>query len=290
MFTMAWVRLLVTRKVKPVRPSLRQPQDRPPAAQEEQYPGGAGGLGQHRRQGGALHAHAAGIDEHRVQDDVQHRPDDHGHHADAGEALGVDERVHAQADEHRDGADHIDPEIAQRGGQGRIVAAQQAQHCGGGKVHADGQDRAHEQEHGKGSAHDPLRFVVPVFAPGDGRQRGAAGAEQVGKGPDQGDQRETDAQPRQRNGAAARHMADIHPVHDVVKHMNKLGQHHRQAESENVSRYFSLGKIAFTCRHPEIPFTLVLIVCNPTTNPEKPKGLSLFSGREEGFSFPAFVL
>ena len=233
-----------------VDPHPAQADRGPLSRQEAEDPEGADGLGEDRRQGRAPDAHVKEIDEEGVQDDVQRRADDYRHHAHPGEALGVDEGVHAQADEDRDGSDHIDAEIVHGVGQAGLVAAQDGQGPGGRREEQDRQRCADEQQEAEGRLHDPPGPLVVPLAPGDGAERSAAGAAEIGKGADQRNQREADAQARQSNGALRlRQVADVHPVHDVVEHVDQLGQHDGQSQLHDQRRDLALGKITFYYRH-----------------------------------------
>ena len=76
------------------------------------------------------------------------------------------------------------------------------------------QPRPEEQEQGKGIAHNLLGFLRLPPAPVDGAQRGAPHTAQVGKAHQNGNDRQTQAQPRQ--GQVPRQPAQIHAVHDVI--------------------------------------------------------------------------
>ena len=231
-------------KLRQIDPETGQAKNRPAAAEEQQHPDGADSLGNDGRPGRTADAHIQRIDEKRIQEDIQTRTNDDRDHPDLRESLRVDEGIHSQADEHRDGAEHINPEIGKRRRQRFRVAAEQRQDNRGCRIQHHGQERTDQDQHGKRCIDDGFRFIVVSFTPGDGGQRCPAGAEQIGKGPDEGNERERDAQRGQRERASFRHMADVHPVHDVVQDVNQLRQHHRQAEAQDDSRNLSPGEIA----------------------------------------------
>ena len=216
-----------------------------PPAEEQQDPDGADTLGNHGGPGGAADSHSQRVDQQGIQRNVQARTDNDRDHSDLRESLRIDERIHSEADEHRDGAEHIDPEIGQRRRQRFRIPAEQGKDGRRRGVQHDGQESPDQDEHGKGSVDDGFGFLPVPFAPGNGGKRRPAGAEQVREGADQRDERERYAQGRQRQGAALRHMADVHPVHDVVQHMDQLRQHHRQTEAQDDSRNLSPGEITF---------------------------------------------
>ena len=231
-------------ELRSIDPETGQAENRLPAAEEQQHPGGADPLGNNGGPGRPADPQIQRIDQKRIQEDIQPRTDDDGDHPDLREALCVDERIHSQADEHRDGAEHINPEIGKRRRQRFLITAEQRQDCRRRNIQSRSQECANQDQHGKRRVDDGFRFFVVSFPPGDGGQRCTAGAEQIGEGPDERDERERDAQRGQRERAPFRHMADVHPVHDVVQDVDQLRQHHRQAEAQDDSRNLSPGEIA----------------------------------------------
>ena len=80
-------------------------------------------------------------------------------------------------------------------------------------------------------------------APLYGAQRGSAHAEQVGKGDDHGDDGEAQAKACEGHGGILRDTADVNAIHDVVEHIDQLGQGHGQGKVQNVFDDASLGKV-----------------------------------------------
>ena len=132
-----------------VHPEAGDAQDGFSAAEEQQDPDGADALGNHGCPGSAADAHIHGIDQQGIQGNVQPGPDDDGDHPDLREPLRIDERIHSETDEHRNCAEHIDPEIGHCRRQGFRISAEQGQNCRGCGVQHDGQERADQNEHGK---------------------------------------------------------------------------------------------------------------------------------------------
>ena len=216
----------------------------PPAPEEAQHPYCTGCLGNNRCQRRPADAHVHRIDHQRIQRNIQDSTDENRSHTNLRKTLGTDEGIHSQADQNRYRTQHIDPEISHRGGNGLVIPAQPPQRHRRRQVQQSGQEQSDQQKHRKGGAHDSFRFPVFLCAPRNGCQGGSAGGKEIGKGSDQRNQRKTDTQAGQRQCSAFRHMADIHSVHNVVKHVNKLSQHHGQAEFQDDHGNLPLGKVA----------------------------------------------
>ena len=132
------------------------------AAEKGDCPQGGDKLGDHRGNGGTLHSQIQHKDKQRVQRDVDHGAQQHGHHPLAAEALGIDKVVHSQPHHHKQAAAEIDGDVAVRVREGDVAGAkgvkqrlfEQQDDCHKGK--------ARIEEHGKCVPHDPFcLFRVP---------------------------------------------------------------------------------------------------------------------------------
>ena len=104
---------------------LAQGEQRFRPGEKPYHPRGADRLTEDGGQRRALYAHVEAKDEDGVQNQVDHGPQGHRHHAHAAEALGVDEAVHAQAHHHKGGAQQIDVQIIPGEGPGGVAGAEQ---------------------------------------------------------------------------------------------------------------------------------------------------------------------
>ena len=186
------------------------------AAQEHRDPQRADRLRNDRRQRRAANTHVHRIDHDGIEDRIQHRADDHREHTRTGKALRIDKRIHAQADQHRNGTEHIDAEIFHRVGKRFCIAAQHLQQRGRERIHHDRQHAAHDDQHRKrGFFNQPRAFHIALAAR-NARKRSAARAAQIGERRYDGNQRKRHAHARQRQRAHLRHMADKHAIHQIV--------------------------------------------------------------------------
>lgn len=102
-----------------------QSQPGAPAQQKQQHPHCGEHLGEHRGQGGALHAHVKDKDKNGVENDVGHRTDDDREHGEGGEALGGDEIVQPQGDQYGNGPPEIDAQIFHGVADGVLTGAEE---------------------------------------------------------------------------------------------------------------------------------------------------------------------
>ena len=232
---------------RPLEPHAPQPQlqNRPLPRQEAQDPGRGGRLGEDRGQGRAPHPHVQAVDEDGVQHDVAGRADAHGDHAEIAEALGVDKGVHAQADHDEEAPQDIHRDVGVGIGEGVVAGAEGIEHRPPDGQHHAGQHHPQDQQHGEGVAHDGLRLFRVPLAPGDGAQRRAAGAAEVGEGRHDGDDGKAQPQTRQGQHALCGQAADEHAVHDVVQHVHDLGNGHGDGHAQDVGGDAPLGKVVF---------------------------------------------
>ena len=200
------------------------------AAQEQHHPGGAHRLGQDGGQSRPPDPHVKDEDEHRVQHDVQDRPDEHRAHGGHGPPLGADEGVQAQGQLDKDGAQQVDGDIVGGIADGGLRGAEGHEHRPLDELEHHRQHRRGAQEQGHRVAQDALS-PLPVSRPqADGGQRGAPLAGKGGEGGDQGDDGKGHPQAGEGGAPDDRDVADIDAVHDVVQQVDELGRHrgHRQ--------------------------------------------------------------
>ena len=212
---------------------LADAQDAALAQEEAEHPDHAQGLAQDGGHRSAHHAHVEPVDKDGVQDDVADGADAGGGHAGLGKALVGDKGGHAQGELDKDGAQQVNPQIGHGVGQGVFAGAESQQH----RLTVDGEHHAqhHRQHHQNGDAvaQDLLGGLVVAAAHGHRGPGRAAHAHQVGEGGDQDDDGIGHAQAGQRQAAGAGDVAHVNPVHDVVQHVDQLGQGRGQGQAEN---------------------------------------------------------
>ena len=151
-----------------------------------------------------------------VQRQVHDRPQQRGHHAHLSEALGVDEGIHPQPDHHRNHARQVDLQIASGVNHGAVAAPHQVEEGRLEQVKARRQRRAQQEQQGEADPHDPGRLLVLSPSPGDGEQRRAAGAAQIGKGGDDVGGRHHQPDAGEGVPADGVNMADERSVHHII--------------------------------------------------------------------------
>ena len=198
--------------------------------QEADDPHAGNALRNHRRQRRATNAHVQAENENRVEHDVAHRADEHGHHARRREALRGDERIHAERQLHKQRAEGVDVQIivrvfnrvfARAEGQQKFVTEQQ-QHRRQRQRNRDLQRKAAAQQ---------LFGRVVIAAPHrDGSPRRAAGGDQRRERRHDHNDRHAHAHASQREAADARDVTDVDAIHDVVEHIDQLGDDRRNGQ------------------------------------------------------------
>ena len=213
--------------------------------EEVKDPHGGYELGEDGGQRGATHAHVKDKDKQRVQEQVQHSPDGHGEHARDAEPLGVDEIVHAKTYHDEQRAAQVDGEVGVRIGIGGVAGTEQIHQRPAKRIAEDGKDQAAEQEHGEGIRHDLFCLLRLPAAPCNGEEGRPAGAEEVGKGGDDGDDGQRQADACQRLGGRVGDVADVDPVHHVVQDIDELCARHGDSQAQDVAGHAPLAEI--TC-------------------------------------------
>ena len=103
--------------------------------------------------------------------------------------MGVDEGIHPQADHHKDRAQQIDGHIGVGVGVGGAAGPKQVEHWFLNQQEESRDCYAEDEQQGQGIAHDLLSLLPVPPAPVHGAQRRPAGAAQVGKAHDDGNDR-----------------------------------------------------------------------------------------------------
>ena len=199
-----------------------QPQVSFLSGKEPHAPDCGNSLGNHRGKRRSPDTHAAEENEHRIQQDIAHRPDEHRAHSDLGKALGGDEGIHSQCQLHKDGSQRIDFQI-------RICVIDGISAGPKGKEHLPTEEKQYCCQHQryqnlqqKTSAQNPLRRVVISLSHVNGSPRCSAGTNQRRESRHNHNNRKTDSHAGQRQISISRYMSDIDSIHNIVQHVNQL--------------------------------------------------------------------
>ena len=209
----------------PVRPAPPQGHRHGFAQQHGQHEGAGGHLGDHRGDGRPGHVHVEGEDKDGIQHDVEHRPQHHRGHAQAGVALGDEEAVHAGGHEGEEGAGGVDGQIGVGIAESGLTGAEPAEQLPLGQQEHRRQRHRQHQQHEEAVGQNPARLLLPPLPHAHGHDGGAPQAHQGGKGGQQGDDGAAHPHPRQGQVADALDVADVNAIHDAVEHADQLGQH-----------------------------------------------------------------
>ena len=232
-----------------------QVQDRLFAGEELQDPRRAHGLTEHRGNGCALHAQPKPEDEDGVQNDVDHGTDHGGEHAGLGKALGGDEGIHAQHQQHEHRAENVDAAVAQRIRQGGVTGTEQPQQRGRTRIKADGQHHCKEHQHRK-AVGDDLFGLLPIPLPQcDGGARCTARAHQHGERVQQHEDGREQSHAGERGCADALNVPDVNAVYDVVQQVHHLRHHGRDHQLQHQLFYAAGPHVLFClCHRTKTPF------------------------------------
>ena len=206
-------------------------------------------MGKDGGQGRALYPHVEYEDEDGVQNNVDRRPQQDGHHAHPAKALGVDERIHPQADHDEQSAPEIDGHVAVGVGEGVRAGPEEVEDGLLEGQEKGGAHRPQDEQQQKGAAHHPFRLLVVPPAPADGAQGRAPGAAQVGEAHQNGHDGHGHPQAGEGQAVAGGEVAQVDPVHHAVQHVDQLGRRHGQGQTHNVAGDASPGKVVLTVRH-----------------------------------------
>ena len=139
---------------------------------------------------------------------------------------------------------------------GGVAGPEQVEHRPPEQIAQRHQHHGVDRQQGDDLSQDPLGPLVILRAAGNGKQRRAAVAVQVGEGRDQSGQREGKADAGQGHRAHIRQVADVDAVHHVVQKLDHLGHRQRHRLGHDAAPDLALCKIAAVfCFHPRLfPF------------------------------------
>ena len=214
------------------------PQEGALAEEEGEYPHGAHCLAANGGERRALAPHAETVNEDWIEDDVEGRADEDGHHAGLGEALTGNVVVQAEGELYGGRAEQVERKVVHRVADGLFAGPEHEQHGPHGQEAQPRQHEGHEQKKDAGRADDALGLGVVATPHRDGGQRRPAHARQKREGRNNEDDGKGDAEPRQRQWPDVRYPAHKDAVHDVVEKVDDLGQDtgHGKAHEEPAER------------------------------------------------------
>ena len=223
---------------------------------EQQHPDHGGQLADDGGDGGPLDPHPETEDEHRVQHQVQSRPQQGGAHPHPGVALGADESVEAGGQHGAGGAQQVDFQVGVGVAVGGVAGAEEIQHRPPEQIAHPHQHQGADKEQCHHLAQNPLGPLVILGSPGDGEQGRAAVAVEIGKGRDQGGQGEGQPDAGEGHGPHVGQVADVDPVHHIVQQLDQLGHRQGHRLGHNAAPDLSFCKITGVfCFHPLwVPF------------------------------------
>ena len=181
--------------------------------------------------------------EQRVEHDVRRRAEQHREHAARGEALGVDIHVHAEGYERERRPDEIHCEILARIGACLLARGEHRYHRIEKRPCEQPERNGRDEQHGEGVAHHAGGLVVIPAAARHGAERRAALSEQARERREDRNDRQRDADARERHAADIGNMADVDTVHHVVEHVHELRGNERQRHAHDDRGDIPLGKI-----------------------------------------------
>ena len=221
-------------------------QDRLFAGEEAQDPRRAHGLTEHGGNGCALHAQPEPEDEDGVQNDVDHGTDHGGEHAGLGKALGGDEGIHAQHQQHEHRAENVEAAVAQRIRQGGVTGTEQPQQRGRTRIKAEGQHHGKQHQHSEAIGDDFLRLLLVALPQCDGGARCTARAHQHGERVQQHEDGGEQSHAGERGCADALNVPDVNAVYDVVQQVDHL-RHHRRDHQLQHQLFHAAGPHVLFC-------------------------------------------
>ncbi len=227
----------------PRKPLKLQPHFESFGKREEQHrPQRGQKLRNYGRDRRALHAHAERENEQRVENDVGHRADNHGHHRSAGKALRGYETVkpHGQQCEHA--AEDVNSHIVARIYDRVVARAEREQKLPLKNQKPGGKKRRNRNEHYEAIEKYTFAGLAIALAHFHGEQRRSAQAHKVTERRNQRYDRTAYADPRQREIAVG-HFADENPVDYTVQHVHKLREHGRYRKPQYQRKHFVFSEI-----------------------------------------------
>lgn len=216
-------------------PAQRGGQSGKPQGDQGKHAGG--GLGQNGGPCRAGNAHIQQENEHRVQDDVQGRPQHNRAHAQAGAALGDEEAVQPAGEEGESRTANIDGDVVQSVRKSGLAGAEPPEEPAAEQEEKNAQARRHGQQEPEAVGEEVRGGFFVSGAQLHGHQGRAAQSHQEGEGGEQGDDGAADPGSRQSQAAGSGDVADEHPVNDAVQDVDQLGQHGGHGQPEQQARY-----------------------------------------------------
>ncbi len=133
------------------------------------------------RECGSLHAQTQSKNKNRVKNQVQHSSDDSRPHGGSRESQGTDKSVHSSDDHGEQHTEEVNPQVALRVDDGVVAGSEEVEYRYPEQIAESENHNGREQNQGKHIAKDGLRIFLIPCAARDGKQRSAAGAEEVGE-------------------------------------------------------------------------------------------------------------
>ena len=192
------------------------------AGDEQHHPYGRHRLRQHRCDCRALYAEVERKNEERVEHDVAERADEHRQHADLRKPLRGDERVHPERELNEQRAERVNAHILLCIADGIFARAEKQQQVAVPDRDDDRQQNRKADEQREAVAHHLFGLFVFTFAHQHRHARRAAHKDKRGERGDEQDQRRADAHAGERQRADVGNMAYVHPVNEVIKHIDQL--------------------------------------------------------------------
>ena len=186
------------------------------AQQGAQDKGTGGHLGEHRGDGRPRHPQVQQEDKHRIQGDIQGRPQHHRGHTQSGEALSDQKTVHPGGHQGEKGAGGIDGEVGIGVAEGGRAGPEPPQHMLFQQKEQGGQGGGEHQEHEKAVGQHPAGLLLIPLPHAHGQNRRASQAHQGGEGAQQRNDGAAHSHPSQRQVHDLRDIADIHAVHNTI--------------------------------------------------------------------------
>ena len=121
----------------------------------------------------------------------------------------------------------IDGQIGIGVGVGIVAGAEEIENGLAEAVAEDRQNRRHDHQHGESGILDLLRPFLFPRAPGNGAKGRTAGGEQTAERGNQRHNGENQTHAGQCQTGGSGQMTQVDPVHNIVKHMHRLGNRQR---------------------------------------------------------------
>ena len=189
-----------------------------------------------------------------------HRADEHRQHTRFGKALRRDEGVHSQGHLNENRTEGIDVHILHAVCDGVFAGAEGHQ-----KIPVPDQQRRRQEDRDDELNHKTVaqcffrRLMVALAHENGGARRPAVGGER-GKCRDNHDKRHAYPDAGQRRFPDFGDMADIHPVHNIVQHVDKLRGYGGKGQLPKQSPYRFLPQKILILTHSTMPLSAAIFV------------------------------